>query len=265
MTIKRKIIAIVSLLVAIIVMASIIFTNVLSVNASREYAALKGFNIEGFNYSTDKSVNNKVIKNGGTTLGNMSLWVGKYNLYAADNQTYTALFIEARICALHSKAKNNQMVIDIYHLDGKDSELVTYSPTESYGGSSTVSETIEIGINGENIFAGYSFDVGRTYPNIDMLCYTYNNVEDTTTDMQRTGVQYVLNWYSPSSAGIVSPYHGEIIRKIAVIFKVDFNSNPNYDSDSDTFMVDFTSSLYYGEETYPENIKFYCGSKITGQ
>ena len=193
----------------------------------------------------------------------MSLWVGRYNFYANNNQTYTALFIEAKLCATANDARNSQMVIDVYHLDGKESELLMYSPTESSSGSTTVSESIGIEVGGDDVTLGYSFDSGKVYPDVDMLCYSYNNVRDEILiDATRVGLKYIFNWNDPAGEkDIISPYHGEIIKRMVVIFKVDFNTNPEYDSDSDTFVIDYTGELYSRDDgDYEENnIKFTCG------
>lgn len=259
MSVKKKCAFLLSILLGIVMLVASFCFSGLTVFADEEYAEMKGFEVEGLKYSDDKSLYNRGI----STLGNMSLWVGRYNFYANNNQTYTALFIEAKLCATANDARNSQMVIDVYHLDGKESELLMYSPTESSSGSTTVSESIGIEVGGDDVTLGYSFDSGKVYPDVDMLCYSYNNVRDEILiDATRVGLKYIFNWNDPAGEkDIISPYHGEIIKRMVVIFKVDFNTNPEYDSDSDTFVIDYTGELYSRDDgDYEENnIKFTCG------
>lgn len=264
MTIKRKLMVLFTLLAAVIIAATTLFTNILSVSANSDYAAIKGFNIEGLYYSDDKTLNSRPIVNGAEkSIGNMSLWVGRYNLYDSKaEQMYVGLFIEAKICANDNSARNSQMEIDVYHVDKLCSNVVVYYPEEESGGSVTESSGIEFGFSEGNAKFGFSFSNASTYSEIDLRCYPYDShngkehSDKCTPNGEPTGVKFVFDWYNPGGQSIKAPYHGEIVKRLAVVFDVDMDSNPGFDTDFNTFVVDYTADIYsktYRKE-FEENI-----------
>ena len=260
MTAKKRLVVLFTLIAAVIIAITTTAVNVLNVSANSDYAAMKGFNIEGLNYSDDETVSNRSIKYSNTTIGNMSLWVGKYNLYnSTTRHMYVALFIEAKICASNNSARNSQMVIDVYHVDDLCSTVVVYYPQES-SGSVTETSGFEFGLNDDGASFGFNFSNSHTYSEIDLLCESYSSLDcengpcECDPNGEPTGVEFTFAWEDVLGYPNRSPYHGEIIKRLAVVFDVDMSSNPGFDSDFNTFMVEYDADLYYSGGYRSNNI-----------
>lgn len=262
MTAKKRLVVLFTLIAAVIIAITTTAVSVLNVSANSDYAAMKGFNIEGLNYSDDETVSNRSIKYSNATIGNMSLWVGRYNLYnSTTRHMYVALFIEAKICASNNSARNSQMVIDVYHVDDLCSTVTVYYPEQSSGGSVTETSGFEFGISEDGFNAGFSFSDSHTYSEIDLQCESYSSLDcedgpcECDPNGAPTGVEFSFTWQDVGAlTPNRSPYHGEIIKRLAVVFDVDMASNPGFDSDFNTFVVEYDAYLYYGGGNRSNNI-----------
>ena len=225
-------------------------TSLKNANADENFATMKGFTITNYIYSGDKSIDARSIVYDDTTYGSMSLWVGQYKYYnVSSDMMYVTLLIEAKISSRgkigDDQFNNQSMEIVVSHDSYLDTTIVCYDPVQT-DSQYTVTQDVSLKAGLDDVNVGYSYQTTRTYNQINFTTCTYTDEAPLDSTVERLSKKFTYEFSNYSSdESNASPYRGEIIQRMSVTFGVDYDSNPgNYDTDGETFYVDFTGKIY---------------------
>ena len=234
---------------AAVIILTCAFSPFITAFASRDYAAIKGFNVDNMTYLGD--LNTSLVNVVGEN-GKMSLWSARYLAVSErDDIAYITSFVEAQIYASGGTYGNGEMNITVTHL-GAPCDIVMYTPEqEGSGTTGTVSMgwTATANVNGIN--CGYTYNNSHTYS--DMNLTVAQSRDDSARN--RTSVNFCFEFNDDGRNNNISPYKGTIIQRMAVTFAVANWSDGIYDTDYNTSEVTYKATIF-GPEIFFMPIRY---------